>query len=166
MAPASYRPAPVADLNARTLLALTLRWPELLPEAAETLAQLEFPTGELADLTHALMRGFTQGQDASRLVATLQDGLFEAAMADLLRATGVAALEDDANPHRLFADHLAQWQSRQQARNRRQALLQQLRSGDFDEDKWQQIRQLQHSVETRVDTAAQGPHLGRRSNRF
>lgn len=166
MAPTGYRPAPVADLHARTLLALTLRWPEILPEAAETLAQLEFPAGELADLTHALMRGFTQGQDGAALVATLQTGLFETTVADLLRATGVAALEEETNAHRLFADHLSQWQSRQQSRSRRQALLQQLRSGDLDEDKWQQIRQLQHSVETRVDTTSQGPHLGRRPNRF
>lgn len=141
-APLDYRPAVQGDANARYLLALVCRWPELLPQVDEALAKVEFPNGQLADLAHHLHRAHAvQRQNPENIGQDLQSGPHAMMVADLLRSTGVAALNADiTNPMVEFQRAYGEWSMALQHK----AMLTEARrtTAWLDPEQWQKFKDM------------------------
>lgn len=146
-APRDYKPAIQGDSATRTLLALICRWPKLLPQVDETLAQLQFPAGPLQELSQQVFRAYIHLQlTPDELRQELTQGPHSATVAELLASTGVAVLEEDADALALFHQQHQLW--RQQAEAKKQH-TQFLKEEDwYNPEKWSKFKELKESSQT------------------
>lgn len=140
-APTDYMPGVQGHAGARYLLALVCRWPQLLPQVDESLARIDFPAGPTGELAAHLLRAYTvQRLSAEDLRDDLTSGPHAATVADLLRSTGVAGLDDaTTNPLAEFNRAYGEWFH---ARQQRQAISQTTGGQEWTLEKWQQVKAL------------------------
>ena len=124
-APSDYRPAVQGDAGARYLLAVICRWPEILPDVVESFTKLDFPKGPLYELAQHLMRAHAiQRLSGEELKTDLAGGPYAATVADLLRSTGVAALEEGiTSPKAEFNRAYGEWHHYHHQQDIRRQLL-------------------------------------------
>jgi len=134
-APVQLRGNPAEDLGAAYLVALVCRWPQILPNVDEMLAELSLPPGPLAELVQALLRAYVQGQTLDEDFAqSLQEGPFGGVVAALLRDSGVAALPATPDAAAAFREAYARRRTQQSQREEHKDLLK--NTNFLDPDAW------------------------------
>lgn len=109
-APRDYKPAIQGDAATRTLLALVCRWPNILPQIDETLGQLHFPPGPLAELSQAIIRAYVVlKMPAEELQQDLTQGPHSSTVYDLLTSTGILTLPEESDALTLFHEQYHLW---------------------------------------------------------
>lgn len=146
-APRDYKPAVQGDAATRTLLALICRWPQMLPQVDETLAQLQFPAGPLQELAQQVFRGYIHLQlTAEELRAELAQGPHSATVAELLASTGVAVLPEDADGPGEFRRQYELWRQHAESKKQHTQFLQE--EDWYNPEKWNKFKQLKESSQT------------------
>lgn len=141
-APADYRPAVQGDAGARYLLAVVCRWPEIFPDVIESFTKLEFPKGPLSELAQHVMRAHAiQRLNGPELQADLQSGHHAATVADLVRSTGVAGLEEGlTNPKAEFDRVFGEWYHQHHQQDLRRQML---KNTDWSSpEQWNKFKEL------------------------
>lgn len=141
-APADYRPGVQGDAGAMYMLALVCRFPELLPDVVESFGTLDFPPGPAREVAKHLMRAYAvQRLGPEEMTADLESGPQSAAVSQLLRSTGVAALDTaTTSPAVEFNRVYGEWYH---AKQHRQALEQARKTTDWKDPKqWQNFKNL------------------------
>lgn len=128
------------NANARSMLALACRWPEVLPDVIESLGSLTFPAGPINELLQHLLRAYIHLKlPPSEINQDLAQGHHSATVQELLTSTGVSALPEDTNPLATFTEHHELWQQQTQAKTEAQTLLK--KADWFAEDFWSKFKE-------------------------
>ncbi|MFZ2586665.1 MAG: DNA primase [Alphaproteobacteria bacterium] len=141
-APADYRPAVQGDAGARYMLALVCRWPEMFPHVVESFTKLDFPKGPMSELAQHLMRAHAIHRlGGEEMKDDLASGPHASTVAELVRSTGVAGLEEDAtNPQAEFERVFTGWYHHQHNLELRKATLKDM---DWnDPEQWNKFKDL------------------------
>lgn len=143
-APQDYKPAIQGDAATRSLLAITCRWPHILPQVDESLAQLPFSPGPTAELAQHLIRAYvTLKLSPEELAQDLLQGPHSSTVMDLLTSTGIAALDEQTDALPLYQQQFIIWQQQTQQRQRHSKLLK--NANWFSPEYWSEFKELKET---------------------